>query len=91
LSTVDGSGDQVCDKGLPVRRGELDLETSKTDFEAVFDVTLYPLFQQALASVPASERHGPLVTHGRGATPLAAGYGTAKRQTGSVDWISPGL
>jgi hypothetical protein len=46
--------------------GELDLETSKTDFEAVFDVTVYPLFQQALASVPPSERDGPLVTDDNG-------------------------
>jgi hypothetical protein len=46
--------------------GELDLETSKTDFGAVFDVTVYPLFQHALASVPPSERHGPLVTDDKG-------------------------
>jgi hypothetical protein len=46
--------------------GELDLETSKTDFGAVFDVTVYPLFQQALASVPPSERYGPLVTDEKG-------------------------
>lgn len=44
--------------------GELDLETSKTDTQAVFDVTVYPLFQQALAGVPELERHGPLVDNG---------------------------
>jgi hypothetical protein len=32
--------------------GKLDLETSKTDTQAVFDVTVYPLFQQALPAVP---------------------------------------
>ena len=47
--------------------GELDLETSKTDFGAVFDVTVYPLFQQALAAVPEIERRGPLVTDDNGA------------------------
>ena len=46
--------------------GELDLETSKTETKAVFDVTVYPLFQQALASVPPCERHGPLVTDDHG-------------------------
>jgi hypothetical protein len=46
--------------------GELDLETSKTETKAVFDVTVYPLFQQALASVPLCERHGPLVTDDNG-------------------------
>ena len=46
--------------------GELDLETSKTDTKAVFDVTVYPFFQQALASVPTRERHGPLVTDDNG-------------------------
>jgi hypothetical protein len=30
--------------------GELDLETSKTQTKAMFDVTAYPLFQQALAA-----------------------------------------
>jgi hypothetical protein len=47
--------------------GELDLETSKTDFGAVFDVTVYPLFQQALAAVPEIERRGLLVTDDNGA------------------------
>ena len=42
--------------------GRLDVETSKTSTQAVYDVTAYPLFQQALAAVPASERVGPLVT-----------------------------
>jgi hypothetical protein len=42
--------------------GQLDLETLKNAGRAVFDVTAYPLFQQALAAVPATERHGPLVT-----------------------------
>lgn len=42
--------------------GTLDLETSKTEGKAVFDVTAYPLFQQALMAVPATERVGPLVT-----------------------------
>ena len=28
----------------------------------MFDLTAYPLFQEALAAVPATERHGPLVT-----------------------------
>jgi site-specific recombinase XerD len=32
----------------------------------VFDVTVYPLFQQALASVPTCERRGPLVTDDNG-------------------------
>jgi integrase len=32
----------------------------------VFDVTAYPLFQQALASVPMWERDGPLVTDDNG-------------------------
>jgi hypothetical protein len=44
--------------------GELDLET---DFAAVFDVTVYPLCQQALAAVPEVERSGPLVTDDNGA------------------------
>jgi hypothetical protein len=42
--------------------GELDLETSKNEGRAVFDVMAYPLFQQALAAVPATDRVGPLVT-----------------------------
>jgi hypothetical protein len=46
--------------------GRLDVETSKTSTQAVYDVTAYPLFQQALAAVPASERMGPLVTDERG-------------------------
>jgi hypothetical protein len=39
--------------------GKLDLETSKTDTQVVFDVAVYPLFQQALAAVPEHKRHGP--------------------------------
>jgi hypothetical protein len=46
--------------------GRLDVETSKTSTQAVYDVTAYPLFQQVLAAVPASERMGPLVTDERG-------------------------
>jgi hypothetical protein len=46
--------------------GQLDLETLKNAGRAVFDVTAYPLVQQALAVVPATERHGPLVTDERG-------------------------
>lgn len=42
--------------------GQLDLETLKSAGRAVFDVTAHPLFQEALARVPAAERHGPLVT-----------------------------
>jgi hypothetical protein len=42
--------------------GTLDLTTSKTGTKATFDVTAYPLFQQALAAVPDAERKGPLVT-----------------------------
>jgi len=41
--------------------GRLDLSTSKNDTAAVFDVTAYPLFMQALKAVPESERAGPLV------------------------------
>lgn len=41
--------------------GELDLETSKTQAKAIFDVTAYPLFQQALSAVPEGQRRGPLV------------------------------
>ena len=44
-----------------VAAGTLDLTTSKNDAKAVFDVTAYPLFMQALKSVPAGERRGPLV------------------------------
>jgi hypothetical protein len=46
--------------------GRLDVETSKTSTQAVYDVTAHPLFQQALAAVPASERMEPLVTDERG-------------------------
>lgn len=46
--------------------GQLDLETLKNAGRAVFDVTAYPLFQEALAAVPATERHGPLVTDENG-------------------------
>jgi hypothetical protein len=46
--------------------GQLDLETLKNAGRAVFDVTAYPLFQEALAGVPATERHGPLVTNENG-------------------------
>jgi hypothetical protein len=41
--------------------GQLDLETLKNAGRAVFDVTPYPLFQEALAAVPATEWQGPLV------------------------------
>ena len=44
-----------------VAAGTLDLTTSKNDAKAVFDVTAYPLFMQALKSVPTGERRGPLV------------------------------
>jgi integrase len=46
--------------------GELDLETSKTQAKAIFDVTAYPLFQQALSAVPEGQRRGPLVTDDSG-------------------------
>lgn len=46
--------------------GELDLETSKTQAKAIFDVTAYPLFQQALSAVPERQRRGPLVTDDSG-------------------------
>ena len=42
--------------------GRLDLETSENEGRAVFDVMAYPLFQQALVAVPATDRGGPLVT-----------------------------
>lgn len=44
-----------------VAGGTLDLTTSKNDAKAVFDVAAYPLFMQALAGVPESERRGPMV------------------------------
>lgn len=53
--------------------GQLDLETSKNQGRAVFDVMAYPLFQQALASVPATERQGPLVTD-EGGRPVKRRY-----------------
>jgi hypothetical protein len=46
--------------------GELDLETSMTQAKAIFDVTAYPLFQQALSAVPEGQRRGPLVTDDSG-------------------------
>jgi hypothetical protein len=46
--------------------GELDLETSKTQAKAIFGVTAYPLFQQALSAVPEGQRRGPLVTDDSG-------------------------
>jgi len=46
--------------------GTLDLTTSKNDTAAVFDVTAYPLFMQALDAVPAVERVGPLVVDDEG-------------------------
>jgi hypothetical protein len=42
--------------------GRLDLETSKNEGRALFDVIAYPLCQQALAAVPATDRVGLLVT-----------------------------
>jgi hypothetical protein len=42
-----------------VADGTLDLATSKNDTPAVFDVTAYPLFMQALQAVPEAERKGP--------------------------------
>ena len=53
--------------------GRLDLETSKNQGRAVFDVTAYPLFQQALGAVPATERRGPLVTD-EGGRPVKRRY-----------------
>jgi hypothetical protein len=50
--------------------GELDLETSKTQTKAIFDVTAYP---QALSAVPDSDRNGPLVTDEDG-VPLRRRY-----------------
>jgi hypothetical protein len=38
----------------------LELPTSKTDTDVVFDPNEYPLFQMALAAVPENERTGPL-------------------------------
>lgn len=49
-----------------VAEGTLDLTTSKNDTEAVFDVTAYPLFMQALRAVPTSQRMGPLVVDEEG-------------------------
>ena len=46
--------------------GELDLETSKTQAKAIFDVTAYPLFQQALSAAPEGQRRGPLDTDDSG-------------------------
>ena len=43
--------------------GTLDLMTSKTTAEGMFDVTAYPLFQKALTAVPKTERRGSLVTN----------------------------
>jgi hypothetical protein len=53
--------------------GVLDLTTSKTSTSAVFDVTAYPLFQQALAAVPQEQRSGPLVVDEAG-TPIRRRY-----------------
>jgi integrase len=47
--------------GWPPRSGDIEDE-----HRAVYDVTAYPLFQQALAAVPATERIGALVTDERG-------------------------
>jgi hypothetical protein len=41
--------------------GTLDLSTSKNDKDALFDVSAYPLFVEAISSVPKVERRGPLV------------------------------
>jgi hypothetical protein len=49
-----------------VAEGTLDLTTSKNDTGAVFDVTAYPLFMQALRAVPTSERMEPLVVDEEG-------------------------
>jgi hypothetical protein len=40
--------------------GVLDLSTSKTGSDAVFDATAYPLFLKAMRSIPEAERTGPL-------------------------------
>jgi hypothetical protein len=49
-----------------VADGTLDITTSKNETGAVFDVTVYPLFMQALQAVPAAERTGPLVVDDEG-------------------------
>ena len=46
--------------------GELDLEMSKTQAKTIFDVTAYPLFQQALSAAPEGQRRGPLDTDDSG-------------------------
>lgn len=55
---------QVWRPGLRFERltgGTLDLTTSKNDTAAVFDITTYLLFMQALEAVPQCERAGPVV------------------------------
>jgi hypothetical protein len=49
-----------------LKGGTLDLTTSKNGTEAAFDITAYPLFMQALDSVPERERVGPVVVDENG-------------------------
>jgi hypothetical protein len=49
-----------------IASGVLDLTTSKNAVSSVFDVAEYPLFLEALATVPMDERAGPLVTNDNG-------------------------
>ncbi len=46
--------------------GILEIERSKTGVPGVFDVGMAPLFERALAAVPAEQRTGPLVVDSRG-------------------------
>jgi site-specific recombinase XerD len=71
-----------------VANGTLDLTTSKNDTAAVFDVTAYPLFMQALQAVPEAERRGPLVVDEDGVPLRRRNYQDLYRDVASVAGVA---
>jgi hypothetical protein len=71
-----------------VANGTLDLTTSKNDTAAVFDVTAYPLFMQALQAVPEAERRGSLVVDEDGVPLRRRNYQDLYRDVASVAGVA---
>jgi hypothetical protein len=63
-----------------IATGRLDGETGKTGAAYAFDLSLYPLVQQALAAVPAHDRQGPLIVTEKGEPIRPLVYGAAWRK-----------
>jgi hypothetical protein len=69
----------------------LDMRRSKTSKQGIFDIRLYPLFMRALAAVPETERHGPVVIDDAGLPFFRRHYADLYRELADAAGVPKGV